>query len=219
MAARRGRDGSAGGAVSNYSSRTLSLYALLWESPVLSQSRFGSIPHWDIRWCRLALSSPAGDRIQRALQMSLVDSVLGNDRIAREFGLLVTDAQALHLLALRPDIHTANQLSRATGMPTSTVTRVLDRLEAAGFLRRVPDPGDRRRINLELVMAQLEPLSARYGDQATKLQQVNEGFSNAELETVARYLEHTLDAFQHNEGTDAAGHLAESSQPQDVAKG
>lgn len=135
------------------------------------------------------MSSPPSARIQRAFQVSLVNAVLGNDRIAREFGLLVTDTQALHLLVLRSDVRNAKQLSRTTGMPTSTVTRVLDRLEAAGYLRRVPDPIDRRRINVELIPEKIEPLMNHYSQYVENLARVNENFADDELEIVARYLE------------------------------
>lgn len=80
------------------------------------------------------MSSRNSIRIQKALQGALVNAVLGNERIAREFDLLVTDLQTLHLLVLREDVRTPKQLSEATGLPTSTVTRVLDRLEEAGYV-------------------------------------------------------------------------------------
>jgi hypothetical protein len=35
------------------------------------------------------MSSPNGERVQRALQGALVNAILGNERIARESGLLV----------------------------------------------------------------------------------------------------------------------------------
>lgn len=141
------------------------------------------------------MSSPNSARIQRAFQVSLVNAVLGNDRIARKFGLLVTDTQALHLLVLRDDVRSAKQLSRTTGMPTSTVTRVLDRLETAGYLRRVPDPTDRRRINVELIPEKIEPLINQYGEYIEHLARVNDNFTEDELEIVARYLEQAGGAF------------------------
>src|SRR5690625_2572016 len=105
------------------------------------------------------MSSPNGARIQRAQQNALVNAVLGNERIAREFGLLVIDLQTLHLLVLRENVRTPKQLSQITSLPNSTVTRVLDRLENGGYLRRVHDPVDRRRINIELIEEAIEPVN------------------------------------------------------------
>src|SRR5699024_8339236 len=90
-------------------------------------------------------------RVRAAMQRQLVHAVLDNERVAREHGLLVTDLQALHLLVLRDDVRTPSQISAATGMPASTVTKLVDRLEAAGFVRRSSDPSDRRRTVLDLV--------------------------------------------------------------------
>lgn len=135
------------------------------------------------------MSSRNSVRIQKALQGALVNAVLGNERIAREFDLLVTDLQTLHLLVLREDVRTPKQLSETTGLPTSTVTRVLDRLEEAGYVQRAHDPQDRRRINIELVADKIAPIISRYGQYSDTLDLANADFSDEELSVVARYLE------------------------------
>jgi DNA-binding MarR family transcriptional regulator len=135
------------------------------------------------------MSSRNSIRIQKALQGALVNAVLGNERIAREFDLLVTDLQTLHLLVLREDVRTPKQLSEATGLPTSTVTRVLDRLAEAGSVQRAHDPQDRRRINIELVADKIAPINSRYGQYSETLDLANADFSEGELSVVARYLE------------------------------
>lgn len=124
-----------------------------------------------------------------------MNAVLGNDRIAREFGLVVTDTQALHLLVLRPDIRNAKQLSDATGISTSTVSRVIDRLERAGYLHRAADPNDRRSARLELDMTKIQPLIARYGEYVTHLEEVNAGYTDEQLDLIADYLEKTNGLF------------------------
>ncbi|MBD0323871.1 MAG: MarR family transcriptional regulator [Aldersonia sp.] len=141
------------------------------------------------------MSNPHGERIQRAFQAGLVNAVLGNDRIARDFGLMVTDTQALHLLVLRDDIRNAKQLSDATGISTSTVSRVIDRLERAGFLRRVPDPADRRSARLELDMTKVQPLVDRYADYVAHLEEINAGYTDEQLDLIADYLEKTNGLF------------------------
>lgn len=135
------------------------------------------------------MSSRNSIRIQKALQGALVNAVLGNERIAREFDLLVTDLQTLHLLVLREDVRTPKQLSEATGLPTSTVTRVLDRLAEAGYVQRAHDSQDRRRINIELVADKIAPINSRYGQYSETLDLANADFSEGELSVVARYLE------------------------------
>jgi DNA-binding MarR family transcriptional regulator len=141
------------------------------------------------------VANPHSERIQRAFQTALVNAVLGNDRIAREFGLMVTDTQALHLLVLRDDIRNAKQLSQATGISTSTISRVIDRLEQAGYLHRRPDPADRRSARLELDMAKVQPLIDRYAEYVTHLEKVNAGYTDDQLALIAGYLERTTGLF------------------------
>jgi DNA-binding MarR family transcriptional regulator len=66
-----------------------------------------------------------------------------------EFGL--TDAQwrPLLMLSLRADA-TASQLARSVGCDTGATTRMLDRLEDKGLLRRVRSTNDRRVQQIEL---------------------------------------------------------------------
>lgn len=128
-------------------------------------------------------------RVRQALQRQLVAAILGNERVARQHGLLVTDFQILHLLTLRDDIRTPRGISDATGMPTSTVTKLVDRLEAGGFVKRSPDPIDRRRVILDLDDEAIAPLKVMYGHTDEEFDSLSETFSVEELEIVARYLE------------------------------
>ncbi|QKW37819.1 MarR family transcriptional regulator [Actinomadura sp. NAK00032] len=141
------------------------------------------------------MASSHAERIQRAFQVSLVNAVLGNDRIAKEAGLMVTDTQALHLLMLRDDIRNAKQLSDATGISTSTVSRTIDRLERAGYLRRVPDPADRRSARLELDVTKVRPLVDRYAEYVSHLEKVNADYTDDQLDLIAGYLEKTNNLF------------------------
>lgn len=141
------------------------------------------------------MSRTNGVRIRRALQGALVNAVLGNERIARELGLSVTDLQTLHLLVLREDTRTPTQLSQTTGLPTSTVTRVLDRLEHAGYIRRDDDPRDRRKVRIELVADKIDSVIGRYDQYTDVLEGINSEFTEKELGVVARYLERSGGTF------------------------
>src|SRR5205085_2218293 len=44
---------------------------------------------------------------------------------------------------------TAGELAQRTGLTTGAITGVIDRLAAAGFVRRAADPNDRRRVIIE----------------------------------------------------------------------
>ena len=68
---------------------------------------------------------------------------------ADKIGINVTDLNCLNILALGGHL-TAGELAKRTGLTTASITGVLDRLEEGGFVRRVRDPHDRRRVIAEL---------------------------------------------------------------------
>jgi DNA-binding MarR family transcriptional regulator len=57
---------------------------------------------------------------------------------------------------------TAGELAAHTGLTTGGITRVVDRLERAGLVRRQPDPGDRRRVLVAPVPDRQGPIAALY---------------------------------------------------------
>src|ERR1043166_5846990 len=67
---------------------------------------------------------------------------------ADRYGLNRTDMRALDIVG-RAGPLAPTALARALGFTTGGVTTVLDRLERAGYVRRRPDPGDRRRQLVE----------------------------------------------------------------------
>jgi DNA-binding MarR family transcriptional regulator len=60
------------------------------------------------------------------------------------FGINRTDLRALDLIG-QAGVISPTALAGALGMSTGATSAVLDRLEAAGYARRDPDPGHRRR--------------------------------------------------------------------------
>lgn len=66
---------------------------------------------------------------------------------ARVIGVNSTDMACIQMLQYEP--LTAGELARRTGLTTASVTTVIDRLEAAGFVARTRDPADRRRVVVE----------------------------------------------------------------------
>jgi DNA-binding MarR family transcriptional regulator len=63
----------------------------------------------------------------------------------------ITAAQFKVLLFFtRDQINTPAELSRCLSLDSGAMTRMLDRLEAKGLLRRLRSPSDRRQVRLEL---------------------------------------------------------------------
>lgn len=94
---------------------------------------------------------------RQLLEAELIEEVRGSqtavhqmDEAAhRALGINSTDGRCLDIVDRR-GILSAGQLATEAGLTTGAVTAVLDRLEERGLVRRVPDPGDRRRILVEV---------------------------------------------------------------------
>jgi DNA-binding MarR family transcriptional regulator len=82
---------------------------------------------------------------------------------ADRYGLNRTDMRALDIVGrVGPLAPTA--LARLLGFTTGGVTTVLDRLERAGYIRRQPDPGDRRRQVVEITETTIARDQEVFGD-------------------------------------------------------
>ena len=71
---------------------------------------------------------------------------------ADRYGLNRTDMRALDIVGQAGPL-APTALARLLGFTTGGVTTVLDRLERAGYIRRRPDPADRRRLVVEVTQA------------------------------------------------------------------
>src|SRR5215217_5808053 len=95
-------------------------------------------------------------RIAEAMRDLIANAVLTNERIARSYGIHVVDLQTLGLLLRADGPVTPTEIATMTELPTSTVTRVVSRLEAAGFVKRSADPNDRRSVIVTAVPGAIE---------------------------------------------------------------
>ncbi|HEY7702636.1 MAG TPA: MarR family transcriptional regulator [Candidatus Limnocylindrales bacterium] len=127
------------------------------------------------------------DSVLRSLRrVSLQGSLFGHT-VALRFGLSESDIEALEVL-IDSGAATAGKLSDLMGLTTGAVTRVIDRLEQAGYVRRVPDPADRRRVIVEIVperVAAVEATMARVGDKSAS--EIGH-YSEAELAIIDDFL-------------------------------
>jgi DNA-binding MarR family transcriptional regulator len=72
-----------------------------------------------------------------------------HDAVAAYLGINRTDLRCLDLLDLHGGRMSAGDLAASMGLSTGAVTAMLDRLEKIGYVRRVRDPDDRRRVLVE----------------------------------------------------------------------
>jgi DNA-binding MarR family transcriptional regulator len=91
-----------------------------------------------------AMPSDASAIYRRYLSAVLLHGHAG----ARAVGLGATDLYALNILDLTGPM-TPGELGERTGLTTGPTTRLVDRLEKAGYVRRAADPHDRRKVIVE----------------------------------------------------------------------
>ncbi len=93
---------------------------------------------------RFVLLKQIGD-VSRANQAA---SDLFDERLSAFLGTNRTDGRCLGIIEQYKSI-SAGQLANESGLTTGAVTAVIDRLEAAGYVRRFRDAVDRRKIWIE----------------------------------------------------------------------
>lgn len=134
-------------------------------------------------------------RNKQELMVELIEAVRANqlatdkmdDTAARGMGVNRTDARCLDIVERLGPV-TAGRLAADAGLTSGTATVAIDRLVAKGYVRRVADPTDRRRVLIEKT-AKLEEVAGRfYGPLAERAVAPLSRYSTAELETVIRFL-------------------------------
>ena len=91
------------------------------------------------------------------------------DEVAREkLGINRTDLRCLNIIDNSGPM-TAGRLAELSGLTTAAVTSVLDRLERAGYARRVRDQPDRRQVMVDvtpLLAERATPIWGPLGEEA-----------------------------------------------------
>jgi DNA-binding MarR family transcriptional regulator len=128
------------------------------------------------------------DEISLGIQGVIAHAVLTNERIARAVGLNVVDLQTLGVIARAGGPMTPGAVSAATELPSSTTTRVLDRLAAGDFIERYADSTDRRKVLVTANYARLQSMQHHYAGIIDNMKALHDQFTLDELDVVARYL-------------------------------
>ena len=135
------------------------------------------------------------EAVVRALRkVNWQGSILGQT-VAIRLGLSESDIEALELL-VDTGSETAGRLAELMGLTTGAVTRMIDRLEQAGYVRRTTDPADRRRVVVQ-------PVPERLGEIGPLLEGVGaitarelEGYTPEQRELISGFLQRVTDAAQ-----------------------
>jgi len=107
---------------------------------------------------------------------------------AERLGINRTDLHCLNAIENAGGL-SAGELATEAGLTSGAVTGVVDRLERAGFARRVPDPADRRRVKLEVTPEFYARAAEIWGPMAADWEStLAERFTAAELARITEFL-------------------------------
>jgi DNA-binding MarR family transcriptional regulator len=114
--------------------------------------------------------------------------VMFHQVVAERLGLNATDLKCLDLARGGSLPVTAGQLAELSGLTSGAVTGVIDRLEAAGFVRRARDPADRRRVIIEPVHGREEKIDGLFGSLARAIAGLCARYSDEELALIVDFI-------------------------------
>jgi DNA-binding MarR family transcriptional regulator len=149
-----------------------------WEEPWAAPQ---GTPGWSDERRLLALAFALAVR-QTGSLMNLMGQAAA-DRV----GINATDLNCLNILSFSGSL-TAGELARATGLTTASITGVVDRLEAAGFVRRERDPADRRRVVVTIVIEKaVREVASIFAPMIADWQQLAQRYSDDELRLIVEF--------------------------------
>jgi DNA-binding MarR family transcriptional regulator len=114
---------------------------------------------------------------------------------AEATGLSASEWYALSQISLDGPL-TSGELATRTGLTTGATTRLIDRLERAGYVRRAADPVDRRKVLIEAVSAAPRDIEDLVGPARRHIAEVLERYTPAQLDTLYDWFSHAAPAFR-----------------------
>ncbi|MBP6126196.1 MAG: MarR family transcriptional regulator [Leptotrichiaceae bacterium] len=124
----------------------------------------------------------------RQINGRIMNKILSEKNISAFNG---EQGRILHVLWEEDGI-SIKELSFKTGLAVSTLTKMIDRMEEANLIKRIPDKKDRRKILIKLT-EYTNSLKGVYDEISQKMTDYSyDGFSENEIETMERLLKKML---------------------------
>jgi DNA-binding MarR family transcriptional regulator len=135
------------------------------------------------------MDDASGEDLGRRLSTAIIAF---HQAVADRVGLSAADHKALETIRREGPLG-PGRLARLVGLNPSSTTALIDRLEAAGYVRRDPDTDDRRRRAITATVDQHPDIGEAYRSLATSMGKLMAGFSPAEQQVIHRYVTGTID--------------------------
>jgi DNA-binding MarR family transcriptional regulator len=132
------------------------------------------------------VGAPDGAELQRLIRNLRIELGILNDKVAGAVGLNPRDLDILDVID-RDGPCTPKYLSNRTDIQAATLTGMLARLEADGWITRSPDPADRRSARLTST-GRFAELRAIYAGADARMAQIMHTLTGPERASIARFL-------------------------------
>jgi DNA-binding MarR family transcriptional regulator len=123
-----------------------------------------------------------------AIQLSLL-----NHQVGAQLDLRDVDLDCLDLIDRLGPL-SPSALARRAGLHPATITGILDRLEAGGWVVRERDPADRRAVVVRSLRDRYSDLLRLYAGMNRSMNKIYAGYDESELELIADFLDRTANA-------------------------
>ncbi len=138
---------------------------------------------------RRRLAAAIGESLRElAIQLSLL-----NHQVGTQLDLRDVDLDCLDLVDRHGPL-SPSALARHAGLHPATITGILDRLEAGGWVARERDPTDRRAVVVRVVPERVPDLLRLYAGMNRSMNEIYAGYDESELELIADFLQRTANA-------------------------
>jgi DNA-binding MarR family transcriptional regulator len=146
----------------------------------------------------------SGAEIRNSLRELRIQLSLLNYRVGSQIGLKDVDLDCIDMIETYGPL-SPSDLARRAGLHPATLTGILDRLEAGGWIVRERAPEDRRAVRVRILKTRYAELMRLYSGMNRGMNKLLAGYSDEELEVIADFMRRTVDA-----GRSATEELAEA---------
>jgi len=133
------------------------------------------------------------DDLQQESRRYLASYVMFNQAVADHLELHPTDVQCLNLLTAESGPFATGRIAELTGLTSGSATRLVDRLEKAGYVVRRRDTADRRRVLVEAVPEAMRDLMALWAELGEGWRAMFADYTEDELALLYRHMQRTVE--------------------------
>jgi DNA-binding MarR family transcriptional regulator len=131
----------------------------------------------------------------RALRDLRIELAVLNHRVGNQVELRDLDFDCLDVIARNGPL-TPSAIAGRVGVHAATMTGILNRLEAGGWITRDRVDGDRRAVLVGATPDRQRELYGLFDGMNTRLREICEHYSDQELDTIVDFLQRTTAAGQ-----------------------